>query len=121
MNLILWLVLGIVAVIFTIILLVYLTTSKKITTIFKRKNNLVYKHSFTYEHILTGLGKLENIIRVENERIYVVAINLIDIKYLKKIGVKCDLQQDNIGLQVQGFNMKLFYQRLAKDLAKETN
>ncbi|ARU92087.1 hypothetical protein SCLARK_001595 [Spiroplasma clarkii] len=112
----LWSVLGILAIILAIVFLIYMTTSKSITTIFKRKNNLNFKHSFTYEHVLQGLGTIQNIKEVENEWISVFAVNLVNEKYLKRIGVKVTWKDNQLSLMVKGFNLTNFYKRLAKDI-----
>ncbi|AHI52609.1 hypothetical protein [Spiroplasma culicicola] len=110
-----------VAITFTVCILsiiVYLKISKRMVIKYSKNKLLNDTSAFTYKNIVNALGTIENIVKVEENKIFLVSISLVDKKQLKKLTVKYQIEQDYIILSVKGFDINNFYKKLTLNIEK---
>ncbi|AKX34493.1 hypothetical protein SLITO_v1c08780 [Spiroplasma litorale] len=84
---------------------------------YKLENN---EKAFTYKNILNALGGLENIDKVDKDKVYLISVNLVSKKKLLSFNIKHQIEENYIVMSVKGFNINLFLNKLKKQLEKET-
>ncbi|QBQ07452.1 hypothetical protein SGLAD_v1c02530 [Spiroplasma gladiatoris] len=118
-NNILYILLGIIAATCILALYIYLSFTKRINIKFKRHKLQNDPKAFTFWNILKGLGGIENITSVEENKIYLLSYSIINTKYLKSLGVKVINNNDYVILEVKNFNMINFYKKLEIEIEKD--
>ncbi|QGS51674.1 hypothetical protein [Spiroplasma tabanidicola] len=120
-NNLIYIMVGIISALCLISLYIYLSFTKRINIKFKRNKLQNDPKAFTYSNIMKGLGGIENVSSIEKDKIYLLSYSIVNIKYLKSIGIKVDNQKDYVVLDVKNFNMNNFYKKLENELEKNKN
>ncbi len=107
-------------IILALMLFTYLSIAKRINIKFKKNKLINIETAFTYPNIIKYLGGIENIEEIDdNNKIKLVSTSLVNLKSLKKLGLKVSIEDDKVSLYIKGFDLSNFYRRLKKDLSNQ--
>ncbi|ASP28609.1 hypothetical protein SCORR_v1c08370 [Spiroplasma corruscae] len=110
---------SIIFLIFLIILIIYLNLRKYNVLKYEKYKLENNENAFTYKNILKCLGGIQNIKKVDENKIYLLSTSLVNKNKLKYFKFKYTLSDEFIILEIKGFNIKLFYKKLNNQLSDE--